>query len=269
MEDRRFDDWTRRLIGPGSRRAALGVLAAAVAAPGLVWTGDGGASTDARAKKRKKKCPKSRKCGKRCCPKGQACQNDACAAVAGCASPCRPDQTCRDGVCQCPAGKRECSGPGVVLGVCVECCRDGECFGNGNGNGNECLNASFAESAVCGCRQWLGDPRTRRPCGTDGACSLCCDDAECRAANGQGWTCFDGGPILGRSCQCDRPNGYTPCGAVCTQAERDPQNCGACNNRCGSGQICRLGRCCTTIGNACASDSCCDGMCDFGTGRCP
>lgn len=43
-------------------------------------------------------------------------------------------------------------------------------------------------------------------------------------------------------------DGSQVCGGSCTPVTRDPENCGACGNRCGVGQVCFQGACGTSCG---------------------
>lgn len=61
------------------------------------------------------------------------------------------------------------------------------------------------------------------------------------------------------ACTVTCPNGATRCGDACVDTRYDPNHCGACDTRCGTGLFCSEGRCvsvCPAGTNRCGR-SCC------------
>jgi hypothetical protein len=197
------------------------------------------------------------------CEANQICRQGGCDSETACNPACRPDQVCDEGVCDCPSDQFECGG------LCRECCVSANCAGNLNGN--DCISAPAKPGGLeCGCQQSGGGVNIR-PCGPEGACSVCCDDDECP----EGEFCTAGDPIDGRICACLA--GYSECGNRCVDLKTDTSHCGACDFRCCAGatcadvlqEICANGDCCRTIGKFCDKHAdCCSGSCNFEFQQC-
>ncbi|HEU5430173.1 MAG TPA: hypothetical protein VFU81_00840 [Thermomicrobiales bacterium] len=128
MDRDRFDRLTRLCAARQPRRAAFGLVAAALGGV-LPLT----AREAAAAKCSKKKpCPACKLCKKGKCKK----QKDGSACAGG---------VCADGVCACPEGQKPCGTGCVPTG---DCCADGDCGTNERCCSGVCVN--IATVAHCG-----------------------------------------------------------------------------------------------------------------------
>jgi len=141
-----FDDVSRIIASPISRRKALALVGKATGGAVLAALGLGAASWaspspayDDKGHEHdddKPKCgPNQTVCGKTCCNSGQTCcDGKCCGSGQSCCSGkcCDPGQTCCNGKC--------CSGP-CCNGKCCEknqvCC-DGKCLGQGVSKNGKC-----------------------------------------------------------------------------------------------------------------------------------
>lgn len=102
------------------------------------------------------------------------------------------------------------------------------------------VRALPAAAAVC------TPPGPLNYCNSD---AECCGDSLCR---GGICTCPTGQKICQGSCIASTatcgpsycPAGFTPCGGVCKDLQRDVNNCGSCGRACGPSKICSNGQCC-------------------------
>ena len=215
MDADRFDAWTQSLVGPGSRRHALRLLAGG-ALGGLL--GLAGAGEEAAAR-----CPRRKRTGKLCtgpagccsgicgCVNGQdcTCRKPTCSATdgaacvgttgccdgkctaqgkcaisgGGCTPACTGGRTCENGQCVCPTGTKLC--PFDPEDRCRECCIDDDCGGN--------LMCDHNQGSICRCSQGFD-------CG-QGICWPCCSDDQCTAsgfAKADGFYC----DVETHSCRC-------------------------------------------------------------------
>jgi hypothetical protein len=253
MDDRRFDDLTRRLASGNSRRQVLktmagGALGGLAGALGLGRAGAAGCNTDAE-------CARGETCDSatgRCLRRGggngrpanqNQTQSQSVGIAAACTSDveCAPNETCVDFVCiprggggQCVRGST-CTSDATCCGgevcdtlnqVCVSaggpCTNDtGTCFDSLDCCGNEECVGGLCQQTAGGC--------------APGA--VCAVDAEC--CGGQvcvNSTCAQ----AARTAGC--PEGQVRCNGVCVDISSDPNNCGACGVVCESG-ACFNGTC--------------------------
>ncbi len=75
--------------------------------------------------------------------------------------------------------------------------------------------------------------------GDNGICTNIIAGNSCNGVNG---TCQVGG-----TCLANCPGDETACGSTCANTSSDPNNCGACNHVCTSGQTCSSGACVTSL----------------------
>ncbi len=64
-----------------------------------------------------------------------------------------------------------------------------------------------------------------------------------QGGNGQGGNAEGGNAEGGSGGDVNVCPGGTMCNNVCTQTDFDPNNCGACDTKCGDGQVCSMGQC--------------------------
>ncbi len=175
------------------------------------------------------------------CGNGQVCSNGACVAtcmtgLTNCSNTCRNLQTDPSscGACGtvCPSGPN--ATPYCSVATCGITCAAG--FGNCDGN------------SANGCEAALNTVANCRGCGV--ACSFANAGATCAVTGCAIGTCNAG------FANCDN-NASNGC-EVSTLSDRN--NCGACGNACGAGQVCSNGACTTSCGsgltacnNACTS----------------
>ncbi len=128
MEADRFDDITRALSEPPSRRGiarALAGLSLVGGVSALLGPADAWARKKGKGKKKKKKCKSgTKKCGKTCISATSCCS----------AADCSSGGACAGGTCVCAIGFRSCQ---VGCIPTSNCCTDGEC-----GAGERCQDGS-------------------------------------------------------------------------------------------------------------------------------
>jgi len=190
VDNRQFDQWTRKLSALGSRRAVTKTLAAGIL--GALVGHIGGESAAAKCVKPGKRCDKRN-------PKQSKCCGGA---------------TCRGKKCRCPTGRVAC---GARCCTTREICAGGKCVtGRGScpNDVDSCAGTPVVcnGSAACACmRRLQGGTRCgeARPAS---ACSQCATDGDCLAMGfPAGSSCVsDDGP----SCGC--PDGqFGLCAAPC------------------------------------------------------
>lgn len=222
MEQRRFDDLTRRLGANSSRRTVLkGLLAGAVGGfAGLVGGGEALAAKGSGGSNKPDCCPSSapRLCDYTCV--NVSTDPNHCG---GCASACPTGATCQNGACLCPQGTMQCGN------ACVDTSSDsnncGTC-GHVCASGQSCVAGSCASSCSPDC--------TGKVCGDDGCGGSCgaCPGANCVGSTFQ----------AAATCSAD--------GTTCipgTTMNCDPYNCsqnGTCLTTCAGDFDCEAGNCC-------------------------
>jgi hypothetical protein len=172
------------------------------------------------------------------CAAGQVCQNSQCAATGGSAA--------AGGNTQCIAGQTSCSGDCVNMTSDHDNC--GAC-GTKCGSGEFCVKGSCSTLSVGGytdlCTVGLtpcsgncvNTQNDKSNCGT---CGNKCDSGEF-CVKGSCATVSVGGLNVEQICS----TGYTPCSGDCVNTQNDKSNCGACGNKCASGEFCVKGSCAT------------------------
>jgi hypothetical protein len=186
-------------------------------------------------------------CGGTCtaCPAGKTCQNNQC--VDECRDEdCFGSRRCRNGVCACPEGLRDCDG----RFWCGECCTTAECPGFPSPNGLQCGNEEAgSDILICRCPNGVH-------CG-DGRCVQCCNSDFCVDQFGPGKFCNVNG-----GCQC--PEGTQQCSFEqgCRDTKTDRFACGPNCIECPPGQLCENANCCFGLAIDCSMnlDGCCSGL---------
>jgi hypothetical protein len=170
------------------------------------------------------------------CNSGLICQNSQCAPAGGSAA--------TGGNTQCIAGQASCSGDCVNMTSDHDNC--GAC-GNACSSGEFCVKGSCATVSVGGYTDLCASGYT--------SCSGTCvntqnDKNNCGACGnkcGSGEFCVKGScatvSVGGYTDLC--ASGYTSCSGTCVNTQNDKNNCGACGNKCGSGEFCVKGSCAT------------------------
>lgn len=183
MDDSRFDRLARAFAASHTRRNMAALLATTGALSLIGLTG-----SDAKKKRKKKKCKAPKvKCGKKCLSATSCCTDANCGAGGFCAN-----QTCT-----CFTGFRPCNGT---------CIAEGQC----------CANSDCGEGGVCReglCRCLSGFKPCRDVCIP---ASQCCTSTDC----GAGRVCLANGTCAkscGGSVDCGTGCG---CGSANTEGER-------------------------------------------------
>jgi uncharacterized protein YjdB len=218
------------------------------------------------------------------CPTGDQCSYSTCSALPSCGAgqtlcgnectntltdpancgkcglPCAGSQVCSNGACTtggglCPVGETECASGCSTLqdplncGACGNACASGICNA-GICSGAACPPPMLQCGAVCTNPQ--SDPMN---CGM---CGIACASNDC--VNGVCVVPAPDGGGGGAPPVCSAP--LMQCGAVCTNPQVDPTNCGSCGHLCATGQSC-VGSACVASGTGgCAPDQAlCGGLC--------
>jgi hypothetical protein len=109
---------------------------------------------------------------------------------------------------------------------------------------------------VCGGDDCDDSDGTKAP----GSSELCDGkDNDCNAAVDNGATCAGLTVCQGGACVCPAPNA---CGNECVDKTTDPNNCGACNNKCASGAMCVASQCVCAPNAMVCNGQCVDTMTD-------
>jgi len=219
MKSTRFDDVTRALARPLSRRAALELLLGSLFGVGVAQRGERIASSS---------CPVGNPCG--------SFEGEPCAMTEA-----------FDGDCVCIRSSDE-TGTHCTAPVCAS---DTDCSAPGSFcTKNECADGLLRCSSGCQAR----DGARQCPDGTV-LCGASCVDVtsdrlHCGACN---HGCFDtpgpgyasmGDCVEGR-CQPRCLDTADHCSDLCTDFSADPDHCGACDTQCGPDALCCGGRCIT------------------------
>jgi stigma-specific protein Stig1 len=233
MDPQRFDALVRTLRAPGSRRAAVQLLASTLVAVGASRRLVPPAAAQTPCRTLNQKCPRRGKHPVPCCS-GLLCHKGRCripqCRLGAHGQSCGAGQTCCAGFCvDLPTDESNC-------GRCGHACLAGEpCLGG------QCVSSCLAGLTACNgqCVDVLRDPAN---CG---GCGIACRGAASNCGNGQ--------------CQC--PGGLTLCAGICVDTQTEPAHCGGCGRACPSGNVCQAGTCvgrCKDDGQSCASDAeCC------------
>ena len=235
MDDHRFDDLTRALSAPASRRAALrGLAGAALGAVAAALGRDEAAATHTVCRHHGKPCRRAAQCCSGRCTAAGVCKCPTGTTKCGSTACCPAGQTCVNGVCQAACtpncAGRNCGGDGCN-GSCGTCTHPQTCGGGGTpgvcgGVCGACDPATQFCNQFGSCECKVGFPNH---CGTFGA-DLANDDTHCR-------TC-------GTDCT-KSTDGYTKCcNGDCVKLSGDSRNCGACGNVCpGPNPLCVNSQC--------------------------
>ncbi len=187
---------------------------------------------------------------------GSQCVNLAAATAhcGSCGNACATGETCESGVCKasaanCPAGQTDCSG------TCVDTSSDaancGTCT-NACGGAQTCLSGACSVGCAAGSVQCGGtcvDPISSHDhCGATPGCGV-------SGAGTAGVKCDLQSECIGGSCYSQCTGDTISCGSDCVDSDTDSDNCGSCGNKCGSGQACSVGMCCS------ANETACQGQC--------
>ena len=228
LEDDRFDQLTRTLAGPLSRRAMVKALVSTALGAAIPLGSIAKVGAFARY------CPPGTiSCGLRCvrCLPGEVCGNhDTCCSPLG--HTCRGGGPSRHGPCcegVCGPQDTCCLTPGNTCDDDSDCC-----FGRCSDNVCQCPSCSTLSDGHCVSCQAAGQ------CCYNDTCSDHCGTSDCC----QGTCCAAAVPDC--------------CGDHCTNLDSDVRNCGTCGTRCAPGQICDGGSC-ICEGFACRKDTdCCN-----------
>jgi hypothetical protein len=167
------------------------------------------------------------------CAAGQACQNSQCAVTGG---------TSQGETPQCTSGQTSCSGDCVNKTTDHDNC--GAC-GNKCGSGEFCVKGSCTTLSVGGYTDLCKFGLT----GCSGNCvNTTSDHDNCGACGNK---CGSGEFCVKGSCSTLSVGGFTGlckfgltgCSGNCVNTTSDHDNCGACGNKCGSGEVCYKGSC--------------------------
>jgi hypothetical protein len=201
-----FDQLSRKLAGPVSRRGVL--KAAGVALAGAV------ATTvlkpfRAEAALTQQECevglgPGVSACGDTCCARGQTCLDAA------------------NSRCSCPAGTQQC-GSSCCRAACSSsgascCCRTGQtpCGANCCDKGVACLDQS---AGLCGC------PPGKTPCGSGANLKCCAPGQSCAANAGCGPANAYGPCCKSYQAPCTAGQGNECCSGICASNKGDRCGC--------------------------------------------
>lgn len=256
MDDRRFDDLTRRLARGTSRRQVLktlasGALGGFAGALGLGQAGAAGCNADAECARGETCDPATGRCMRRGGggngrPANQTqSQSVGVAAVCAVDADCAPGEACVDSVCTPRGGGGQCvRGSGCISDA--TCCGGEVCDTSAGvcvGAGGPCTNTdgTCTDSLdCCGNEDCVGNlcQRTAGGCAPGAACA---GDAECCG----GQVCASGTCAqAARPAGC--PAGTFRCSGNCVDISIDPNNCGACGVVCAEGVACVNGTCSVT-----------------------
>ena len=193
-------------------------------------------------------------CG-RVCPSGNYCDRGTCRSMdAG--------TTCGTGLTNCSGTCRDLNFDSNNCGSCGRVCPSGNYCDRGTCRSMDAGTTCGTGLTNCSgtCRDLNFDANNCGACGRVCPSGNYCDRATCMTGGSPGDGGFDCSPS-------------EVCGGMCRVFETDPNHCGRCDNRCGTGQLCILGNCITT--STCTmGTTLCSGICtllnvdDRHCGRC-
>jgi hypothetical protein len=218
MDGRRFDEISRSLANPRSRRGMVKGIAGGVLAGALSLVGAGDV-TARKCRDAGKNCKSDTECCSRYCdPNTYSCA--ATPPVATCDPACPPGASCLGGECFCPVQTTYCGADG-----CVDLLTDERHCGTCP---TVCATGATCTAGACAC------PSGQAACG--GTCTQLGTDTNCRScghACNAGSTCLAGGCCNSQIC-CSTGNPATclgpsyPCNCDvfgCHSTCRDPFPC--------------------------------------------
>ena len=272
MEDRQFDELTKKLARPVSRRTvfkaaiatavggigAMATFGRARAAPGPNCKGAGLGVCTLRgqftAECCTNYCTSAGVCG---CPNGQSvCNNGSGEACFGACTGgrIRNTQTC---VCECPAGQNECAGKCVNFltdtsncGSCGNVCPSGTVCSNGICSTT--CGAGLTNCPPTGCVDLTSNPANCGTCGHACPANASCVGGTCTCLTGFVPCTTTGGTFM---CVAACPNGQVPTPGTCTGCA-----CPTGKTACPTGTVTPTTICCTSTTQTC---------CGTGTGQNP
>jgi len=291
MEDRQFDELTKKLARPVSRRTvfkaaiatavggigAMATFGRARAAPGPNCKGAGLGVCTLRgqftAECCTNYCTSAGVCG---CPNGQSVCNNGSGEK--CYSACtggriRNTQTC---VCECPVGQNECAGKCVNFltdtsncGSCGNVCPSGTVCSNGICSTT--CGAGLTNCPPTGCVDLTSNPANCGTCGHACPANASCVGGTCTCLTGFVPCTTTGGTFM---CVAACPNGQVPTPGTCTGC-----SCPTGTTACPTGTVTATTICCTSTTQTCCgtgtgqsptccnngSTVCCNGFCETPT----
>ncbi len=167
------------------------------------------------------------------CANGRGCRfNSDCTGQSCVGGFCMAAANCNDGIQNGSETDVDCGG-----GNCPPCANGRRCLGNGDCQSGNCPAGTCQAAASCNDFIKNGD-ETDVDCG--GSCPPCSNGRSC--LQGGDCTSFDcsNGVCCGAgmaNCDGNKGNGCE------TNLNTSAQNCGACGNACGGGQVCSNGAC--------------------------
>jgi hypothetical protein len=233
-----FDNLTRKLATPVSRRRAFGVIGAGIAGA-VLFPGEQALAANVCSPP----CGPNQICsGNTCvcvphtvsCDGGKTCINLSynTANCGACGHACPSGQICRGGACDsCAAGSAPCGAAGIPLSFGAQvCCGTGgksHCANDGAGNFVCCRSGLSAcpSGGLDTCVNWANDPSNCGGCGgttnpqyncltqkydicQQGTCQCSSGRVYCDAGNGTGPACNAFNTTCGgKCCNCSTPGG--------------------------------------------------------------
>jgi hypothetical protein len=234
MEDKWFDELSRRLAAPVTRRQAFRTIAAAALGGVLIRSGTGkafGQGNDDCAHFCNDQFPPGRDRGHcksdaakggglcyQCGPGANACILKACNGVC-----CAQGASCSNGICACPAGHGVCGDSGVAC-FGVGACTDLTTIQNCGSCGNVCTSGQICTNEMC---QSSNPECAGASCASPKLCGPSGSNCLCASLFGGGGVCLK----------------QPPPGTTCADLSLKPCPTGT---ECSPGQHCVVQTCCQT-----------------------